>query len=260
MPALSSTRRNTRRTNSERDVASVKSGTHPNLQWPPPTGLATPNVPATEAIITTYASAKIYAPASVVFEAVRSVWKYGAWNSFCPKVTIHSQPDGVEDFSKLHVGTEFTFHLIMDAKDPKSSRNVKLKVTDISTPDKKSEYFGKYVGEYDKSCTSDLRKVYRISWKAQTSVITSWSTERFHEIIVLGDHECEVRTWENQSGLLARTAGYWYKQTLQEKFQTWCQDLKKFCEPREISEEVPGESWGRDEFLDSVSTRMSREG
>lgn len=262
MPSLSSGRRITRRTNSERTIGQVTSGQpHPNPHWPPAAGLATPNVPASEAIITTYASAKIYAPASVVFESVRNVWKYGAWNTFCPKVTIHTQPDGVDDFSKLHVGTEFTFHVVMDAKQPNVSNNVKMKVTDISTPDKKSEYFSTYVGAYDKSCTQDLRKVYRISWKAQGSGMLGWRTERFHEIIVLGDHECEVRTWENQSGTLARTASWYYKKTLQEKFRGWCQDLKKFCERSEAPrEEVPGESWGRDEWLDSVSTRQSQDG
>lgn len=51
-------------------------------------------------------------------------------------------------------------------------------------------------------------------------------SERFHEVIVLGDGECEVRTWECLGGVLARTVKWFYGEVLMEKFGVWVGDLK----------------------------------
>lgn len=55
-------------------------------------------------------------------------------------------------------------------------------------------------------------------------------SERFHEVIVLGQEECEVRTWECLGGVLARTVKWFYGETLMEKFGLWVSDLRDFCE------------------------------
>ena len=55
-------------------------------------------------------------------------------------------------------------------------------------------------------------------------------TERFHEIIVLGDEECEVRTWECMGGVLAKTVKWMYGKTLEGKFADWVRDLKQYSE------------------------------
>ena len=57
-------------------------------------------------------------------------------------------------------------------------------------------------------------------------------SERFHEVIVLGQEECEVRTWECLGGVLARTVKWFYGGTLMEKFGLWVKDLKECCERR----------------------------
>ena len=199
--------------------------------WPPTAGLSTANVPLKEAVLTTSASARINAPAAVVFDAVREVGKYGEWNTWCPKVTIHKQPDDAGESSKLHTGTLFTFHVIMDSNKPTKATDTSLIITDMSTPAHPSSYIPTSVLENDETYTADLSKVYRISWRVEGSFVSrGLRTERFHEVITLADNECEVRTWENQGGLLARTVRWLYKQTLDEKFLLWCTDLKKYCE------------------------------
>ena len=197
--------------------------------WPPAAGLATVNVPRAAVILTSSASTRIPAPADEVFRIVRDVEHYGEWNNFCPRVTIHQQPEGKND-SMLHKGTLFTFHVIMDEKKPKSETDTQLIVTDISTPDQPSDYVPKRLLE-DASFTADLSSVYRIGWKCEGGFASKGlRTERFHEIIVLGPSECEVRTWETQGGLLAHTVKWLYKKTLDAKFNLWCDDLKHCCE------------------------------
>lgn len=54
--------------------------------------------------------------------------------------------------------------------------------------------------------------------------------ERFHEIIVTGENQCEVRTWECMGGVLARAVKWMYASTLQQRFKEWCEDLKRASE------------------------------
>lgn len=199
--------------------------------WPPSNGLGTPTVPLKEAILTTSAKQTINAPASHVWEALRDVSKYPEWNSFCPLVIIHSQLDGAEEADKLNLDTSFTFKVVMDSNKPSKQTEIQLRVNDISTPSQPTTYISQSELESNASYTSDLSKVYRIAWKAEGSFVNrGLRTERFHEIIVLGDNECEVRTWECQGGFLARTVKWFYQSTLTAKFQLWCDDLKKHCE------------------------------
>jgi hypothetical protein len=203
-----------------------------HTSWPPTSGLTTVNVSREAAVITTAASARIAAPADLVFKTVLKVGDYGQWNSFCPNVTIHNQGSDEND-GELHTATMFTFHVIMDEKKPKSATPTQLIVTDISTPDYPSGYIGADVLESEETFTADLKKVYRISWKCEGGFASKGlKTERFHEVIALGPNECEVRTWENQAGVLAYTVRWLYKKTLEVKFQLWCDDLKQFCEKK----------------------------
>jgi len=112
-------------------------------------------------------------------------------------------------------------------------RQIQLRITDISTPTSPSIYIPSSTLESEPTYTADLSTVYRISWKAEGGFASrGLRTERFHEIIVLGDDGCEVRTWENQGGVLAHTVKWFYKKVLMEKFQLWCEDLRAYCEKR----------------------------
>ena len=57
-------------------------------------------------------------------------------------------------------------------------------------------------------------------------------TERYSERIDVEDGKCVYRTWECGGGVLARTVKWMYEKTLMEKFQLWCDDLKRECEKR----------------------------
>jgi Polyketide cyclase / dehydrase and lipid transport len=205
--------------------------------WPPKEGLSAIIVPRSEVVFTTVASCKVQAPAAAVFEAVCDVSTYPAWNSFVPRVTIHSQPDGVPSNSQiLELETSFTFHVIMDASKPDKDTPTQLRITDVSTPEKPSSYIPQEMLESDATFVKDLNTVYRIAWKTEGGFVArGLKSERFHEIVVLGDNECEVRTWENQGNFLAKTVKWLYQKTLREKFQLWCDDLKKYCEKPSFS-------------------------
>ena len=205
--------------------------------WPPTSGLTTVNVPRKDAILTSYASIRIHAPAALVLNTLRNVTDY-TWNQWVPRVSIQMQPSVDSDDGRLNVGTIFTLHVIMNEKKPNSETPTQLKVTDISTPEHPSAYVAADVLESEDTYTSDLSKVYRISWKCEGGFVSKGlKTERFHEIIVLGETECEVRTWENQGGVLAHSVKWLYKQTLMDKFKLWCDDLKKICEKKAKEQE-----------------------
>jgi hypothetical protein len=200
--------------------------------WPPKEGLTSIVVPKGDAVISSVASIKINAPASMVFEVIKNVAGYSEWNTFVPRVTVLSQPEPDSKDSKvLEKDTSFVFHVVMDSSKPSQMTDVQLRVTDISTPDQHSNYVPQNILEDDSSFTADLDNVYRISWKAEGGFVSmGLKTERFHEIIKLGESQCEVRTWENQGGMLAYTVKWIYKTTLMKKFQEWVEDLKEVSE------------------------------
>lgn len=128
----------------------------------------------------------------------------------------------------LEVGTSLTFHVIMDTKKPEKETPTQLRVSDISTPEKRSEYLVSAGMQDDASFTSDLATVYRIAWRSEGGFVArGLRTERFHEVIVRGDEECEVRTWEVMGGFLAHTVSWLYKNSLKKWFGIWCEELKK---------------------------------
>lgn len=199
--------------------------------WPPAEGLSTQNVSRKDAVLTSIGSAQMHAPAPLVFTILREVGRYGEWNSFAPKVTVQDRP--VAEDGQLEIGTAFTLNVLMDSKKPDSFTPTPLKVTDISTPETHSSYIPTAELESDPSYSSNLNAVYRICWKLEGGWTSrGLKTERFHEVIVLSKDECEVRTWENQGGLLARTVKWLYQKTLNEKFTLWCEDLKKYAEQK----------------------------
>ena len=210
--------------------------------WPPAAGLTTPTVPRKDAKMTSYAAVRVQAPAELVFDALCDTSQYHIWNTWIPDVTIHSQPEGAPpELPRLEVDTFFTFHVIMDPNKPSKVTDTSLRVVDKSIPPLHSKYISRGTLEEDDTYTEDLNRVYRISWKTEGGFASrGLSAERFHEIIILGDNECEVRTWENQGGILAHTVGWLYKQTLMDKFQLWCDDLKKYSEKLAKEQESAG--------------------
>ena len=129
----------------------------------------------------------------------------------------------------------------MDAKKPKSFTDTRLRVTDLSTPENPSRYVSAEVLEHDSSFEKNMRRVYRVAWTTEGGFSArGLRSERFHEVIDLGEEGCEVRTWECQGGMLARLVKSLYKDTLQAKFEIWCQELKAEAE-RQVAE--PKSAW-----------------
>lgn len=205
--------------------------------WPPPAGLTTPTVSRESTVLSIAAHTTISAPAPLIFSVLCSTADYPAWNTFCPRITIHQQPSPVsEDDINLHLGTSFTFHVVMDANKPAKVTDTQCRITDISTPEATSRYLSQeMLREGQGTFEMDLGRVWRISWTTEGSFVArGLRTERFTEIVELGEGKgCEVRTWECQGGILARMVKYYYKSVLERKFEDWCADLKREAERRE---------------------------
>jgi hypothetical protein len=220
--------------------------------WPPK-HISTPTVSHENSVFAVTASAQINAPASLVFNIVRDTSTYPEWCTFVPKVVVVEQPstaspavgqdssDQVPD-ATLQLGTRFTFFAVMGTEGSKATPT-HLIISDVSTPSHVSAYIPTSVLTASSTYTSDLSSVYRIAWKGDKIdfFARGLSTERFHEIIVRGEEQCEVRTWEVMSGVLAHTVKWLYKKTLDRKFQEWCTDLKGFGEMKWREHKIKGD-------------------
>ena len=222
--------------------------------WPPK-HISTPTVSYEDSVFAITASAQINAPASFVFHVLRDTSTYPQWCTFVPKVVVDEQPstaspaigqdnsDQVPD-ATLQLGTKFTFFAVMGT-EPGSSKatSTHLIVSDISTPSHVSSYVPTSVLTTSSAYTSDLSTVYRIAWKGDKIdfFARGLNTERFHEIIVRGDEQCEVRTWEVMGGVLAHTVKWLYRKTLDRKFQEWCTELKEFGEKKWSEQKIKGD-------------------
>ncbi|KAF2034597.1 hypothetical protein EK21DRAFT_55892 [Setomelanomma holmii] len=196
--------------------------------WPPQSGLTTPTVPLKTQVFSLHASTTIHTPASFIFAILLDTSTYPDWCTFIPKVDIVSPSP---NSGILTSGMKITFHACMGAAGS-STRPTPLVVTDISTPTNPSEYIPASTLTSDPTYTSDLSTVYRVSWasdKSSSSAVGP-STERFHEVLVWGEEECKVRTWECMGGAVAHVVKWMYKGTLEGKFESWCAELKGYGE------------------------------
>lgn len=228
------------------------------VAWPPQ-DVSTPTVSAQDGVFATTGSAHINAPASFIFDMLLDTSTYSEWCTFVPRVVVDAQPstttchgegDKADDRSSvLKLGTKFTFFAVMGGPGSKqTSRH--LIVSDISTPSDPSSYIPSATLDASSVYTADLSNVYRVAWKGDKIDIFALglNTERFHELIVRGREQCEIRTWEVMGGVLAHTVKWLYRKTLNIKFSEWCEELKEYGEKKwteEKQREVragPGES------------------
>lgn len=210
--------------------------------WPPREGVSTPTVPVQESVFATTGSARINAPASCVFDVLLDTSTYSEWCTFVPKAVVDEQPSPTAQSSTnkansksavLRLGTRFTFFAVMGNPGSKQTPT-HLIISDMSTPKEPSSYIPAATLEACPVYTSELSKVYRVAWKGDKIdfFAKGLNTERFHEVIVRGEEECEVRTWEVMGGVLAHTVKWLYRKTLNRKFDEWCIELKHFAENR----------------------------
>lgn len=204
--------------------------------WPPPEGLTSKIVPRKDAVLQLSYSTNVHAPAPLVLDTILHVAQYPKWNTWVPSARIVTQPLSSEpafdpnDFSHMRIGSIMQFDVVMDANKPNKITQTPLKVVDISTPSAPTSYLSPELLD-DPTFTADISKVYRVSWTGDGGLYSyGMKLERFHEIIVVGENDCEVRTWEIMSGILSRVVKLMYEDTLKEKVRQWCEDLKKRCE------------------------------
>ena len=210
------------------------------VAWPPKEGVSTPTVSVQDSVFAITGSAQINAPASFVFDILLDTSTYPEWCTFVPKVVVDEQPSsatqppGDEADSKsavLRLGSKFTFFAVMGSPGSKQTPT-HLTISDLSTPLEPSSYIAPMTLEASPVYTADLSKLYRVAWKSDKADLFAkgLNTERFHEVIVIGQEQCEVRTWEVMGRLLAHTVKWLYRKTLERKFDEWCAELKAFSE------------------------------
>jgi hypothetical protein len=207
-----------------------------NMAWPPSIGLTTQIVPRKDAILQLSYSTTVSAPAPLVFDAILNVAEYPSWNTWVPSARILKNPTTSEpdldpnDFTHMRIGSIMTFDVVMDANKPNKVQPTPLRVVDICTPSAPTSYISPALLE-DPTFTADLSKAYRVSWTGHGGMYAfGLNLERFHEVIIIGENQCEVRSWEIMSGPLARVVKLMYQDTLMGKVKLWCEDLKKRCE------------------------------
>lgn len=227
------------------------------VAWPPEEGVSTPTVSVQERVFAVTGSAQINAPASFVFDILLDTSTYSQWCTFIPRVIVDAQPSNgtqhvgsADDKSPvLKLGTKFTFLAVMGNAGSKQTPT-HLFISDMSTPSTPSSYVPPATLEASPVYTADLSTVYRVAWRGDKIdfFAKGLDTERFHEVIVTGQEQCEVRTWEVMGGVLAHTVKWLYRKTLNKKFDEWCAELKMFSERRWAEREQETVDAGTDEL------------
>jgi hypothetical protein len=204
--------------------------------WPPPNGVTSKIVPRDSAVFQISYSTVVRAPAPLVFDTILRAADYRAWNTWVPRAKILTQPSStrrLEDQDmqdRMSIGCTMRFTVVMNADKPNDVTPTPLKVVDICTPSSLTSYLTPELLE-DPTFTADLSKVYRVSWTGNKGMYNfGMKLERFHEVIVIDENKCEVRTWEVMSGILSRVVKLMYEETLKDKVGVWCEDLKQYCE------------------------------
>ncbi|KAF1832329.1 hypothetical protein BDW02DRAFT_571159 [Decorospora gaudefroyi] len=204
--------------------------------WPPAIGLTSKIIPRKEAILAVSYSTVVRAPAPLVFDTILRVADYAAWNTWVPSVVIHRQPSSsgndldTSGQDRMSIGCTMQFNVVMNTDRPDNITRAPLKVPDICTPSSPTSYLTPDLLA-DPTFTADLSKVYRVSWTGNGGMYgLAPKLERFHEVIVINEKECEVRTWEMMGGIMARVVKVMLEDTLKGKIALWCEDLKRHCE------------------------------
>ncbi|KAJ5711675.1 hypothetical protein N7488_005831 [Penicillium malachiteum] len=181
----------------------------------------TPTLKATDAILKVGSSAFVTAPAQKVWETLIDTSTWPEWNSFVPRVTVYYQPDCAADDTPspiLQLGTKMTFHARMDptSTKPQKSTDTGLMVKEFSAPNADTGAPGRIVWAFDPDAPS--------SFSPSLLVV-----EREHEVRQV-EGGTELRNWEIQVGWLAYVVKWMYGKKLDENFELWVVELKKFVE------------------------------
>ena len=156
-------------------------------------------------VFTVSSSVVISAPASRVFSAIVDTGNWHKWNTFVPSVEILKQPSGHSDNSnKLELGTDMRFNVYMTPGGSVTSSLEQVTVLDL---------------EGGKIC-----------WKFTGAPSWLLRAERVQEMTNKEDGTCEYYTWETFAGPMAYFVRLIYGNVLNERFQDWGKNLKRYVE------------------------------
>ncbi|KAJ5217078.1 hypothetical protein N7468_010086 [Penicillium chermesinum] len=192
-----------------------------SLTDPENTTRSTPNISAADATLHLGSSTFIAAPPSHVWEVLTDTSTWPAWNTFVPRVTIRSQPDGpaAAPLSPvLRAGTKITFHVCMDpaASKPQPPADTHLIVTEAVAPNPGAGSPGRIIWVTDPDAPGAF-------WRSLLNA------ERVHELKEV-EGGTEVRNWECQKGYLVHVVKWMYGSLLRTNFQRWVEGLKAQAE------------------------------
>ncbi|KAF2100548.1 hypothetical protein NA57DRAFT_74154 [Rhizodiscina lignyota] len=162
---------------------------------------------------------KINAPASLVFDILTDPSTWPDWNLFVPRaVSLPSE----EPATKMKQGDKIRFL-------------VSLPTTAGPNPKRSDTRTDELVELISVPSDEDTLKIYRANWSMiQTVTLPSFMLRclRCNEIEVLGEDECEYRSWETFNGLAAWGLRFAAAGTLERGFNEWGEGLKKAVEDR----------------------------
>ncbi|KAF3051060.1 hypothetical protein E8E11_010454 [Didymella keratinophila] len=211
------------------------------VAWPPKV-ITTPTVSAEHGVVSVTGSGSINAPASFVFSILLDTSTYPEWCTLVPKITVREQSVSTTDPASAGVGgvspiiqhgTKLTLHAVMGDPGSKESPSHMI-VSDVSTPSSPSSYISAATLSASPVYTADLSRVYRVAWKGDKIdfIGKNMNVERFNEVIIKGEDQCEIHSWEVMGGILAHPVKWLYQKTLNRKFDEWCTGLKAYAEKK----------------------------
>ncbi|KAJ3209354.1 hypothetical protein HDU82_000946 [Entophlyctis luteolus] len=166
---------------------------------------------------------RINAPAAVAFKFLINPSTWPAWNSFVPRAQIISkEPSGAE----IAVGTRMVFHVNLSGEAGGRLTTSPELVLEICEPSSQP------TATATASCNNS--RVWRVVWTSNfnlPSFIIATPIGRIQELEESDDgRSCVYRTWEPQTGIVARVMHWIMPHTLEDRFQQWAADLKRVAE------------------------------
>lgn len=172
-----------------------------------------------------YADTVIDAPPQAVYDALLDIDKWPEWNTFVPAVHITSHPHAHHKSLRMMEGTNMTFDVQMTKDEKTTSKEV-----------------CNHVGQLKTLANHAPPAITHIRWSLHNAALMApgfvIKAERTNEIEDLGNGKTMYRTWETFGGWVAKSMiQKKYEQALKDRFQEWCQDLKKYLEGKQTVEQ-----------------------
>ncbi|TKA66141.1 hypothetical protein B0A55_09794 [Friedmanniomyces simplex] len=177
-------------------------------------------------VFSIYGDIPIDAPPEAVYDAILDIDKWKDWSTFVSEVEITSHPHSHLKNLKMMEGTNMIFHVNLTDTEKTTSREVCAHIGKLRT-----------LADHEHS-----HALTHIRWDLHnaTSMLPGYllKAQRVNEIEDLGGGKTMYRTWETFAGWTAGHHKKRYEETLKDRFQDWCRDLKKYVEAKHAKQDV----------------------